>query len=247
MNPVPLGAPGEFYIGGEGVASGYLKPELSAERRTEPFCSEAGGRLIGYGPSLGRRGRIRADRQVKLRGFRIELGEIEPVLKQHPAVEKGWCAEDGGGDKRLIGYVVPQTVNDESNNGSGHATEQVSQWKRVFDEAYANGPWRRRKIQYHRWNSVIQVSCRPEKCSDRRTIARLGLTHPGNRMRHGALIVCLAPLCKAYVATDISKQSVKRATAFGRCGQPGEGNGFGTCDDFVGIGPNCFDCVVMNR
>ncbi|HET8670905.1 MAG TPA: amino acid adenylation domain-containing protein, partial [Candidatus Saccharimonadales bacterium] len=95
LNLVPIGKPGELYIGGAGLARGYLnRPELTAERFiANPFCNEAGGRIYKTGDlarylpdgNLEYLGRI--DNQVKLRGFRIELGEVEAVIKQYAGVK----------------------------------------------------------------------------------------------------------------------------------------------------------------
>ncbi|KAF9555652.1 hypothetical protein EC968_008796, partial [Mortierella alpina] len=114
-NPVPLGAVGEIYIGGVGVARGYLNlPNLSAERFTpDPFSGGLNSRMYKTG-DLGRYlpdGNLvhlgRNDHQVKIRGLRIELGEIETQLTAHPLIFKAVVVTLGeGGSKRLIAYVI---------------------------------------------------------------------------------------------------------------------------------------------
>ncbi|WP_387464671.1 amino acid adenylation domain-containing protein, partial [Photorhabdus sp. RM323S] len=127
--PVPLGVVGELYIGGAGVACGYLnRPELTAERfLVDPFSDSPDARLYRSG-DLARYlpdGNLefigRNDQQVKIRGFRIEPGEIEARLMEHPTVQEATVLVLGDGqDKRLIAYVVAPEDKELANSLRAH-------------------------------------------------------------------------------------------------------------------------------
>lgn len=117
LQPLPLGEVGEIYIGGAGLARGYLRrPDLTAERFLPcPFGAEPGTRLYRTGDLARYRanGTIeylgRSDHQVKIRGFRIELEDIEGTLCTHPQVREAVIvAHADAEDKQLVAYVVPK-------------------------------------------------------------------------------------------------------------------------------------------
>jgi amino acid adenylation domain-containing protein len=117
LQPVPIGIPGEMFVGGAGVARGYLKREtLTAERFiSNPFSASVNEKLYRSG-DLARRlpgGDLeymgRADQQVKIRGFRIELGEVQSALTKQPTIREAFVTvkETCSAEKFLVAYVVP--------------------------------------------------------------------------------------------------------------------------------------------
>ncbi len=131
LRPCPVGVPGELFIGGAGLARGYLgRPGLTASRFVADPFGAPGGRLY----RTGDRCRVveggvieflgRLDDQVKLRGFRIEPGEIEAALTDHPAVTAAAVvlAESPQGEQQLVAHLTgtrTETTQDELHESLG--------------------------------------------------------------------------------------------------------------------------------
>ncbi len=131
MEPAPIGVAGELYIGGAGVARGYLqRPELTAEKFVpNPFSSQPGERLYKTGDlvrwlpdgNLEFDGRV--DHQVKIRGYRVELGEIEVALRSHEQVRDALVTlRDRSGQKQLLAYVIARESEPQAN-GLGRSAD----------------------------------------------------------------------------------------------------------------------------
>ena len=116
FQPVPVGYPGELFIGGDGLAKGYFNlPEMTREKfLPDPFSNRPGDRMYRTGDLVQQtdEGKLeflnRVDSQVKIRGFRIELGEIESAMTQYPTISDNvvLVREDAPGDKKLVAYIV---------------------------------------------------------------------------------------------------------------------------------------------
>ncbi|MEU9634591.1 amino acid adenylation domain-containing protein [Streptomyces tendae] len=203
LRPVPVGVPGELYIGGTGVTRGYLgQPGLTASRFVaDPFAADGSrlyrsGDVARYLPDGNIEFLGRLDDQVKLRGFRVELGEVEATFAEHPAVGQMAVAvrDDGTGGLRMYGYVVPAGQVRARWNADDPAliAEHVAERQRHFDEVHRAGEADekvnrtvRERISVLRPKRLLEIGC-----------------------GRGSLLRELAPSCGQYVASDFSDSAI---------------------------------------
>ncbi|MFH9353653.1 amino acid adenylation domain-containing protein [Kitasatospora sp. NPDC017646] len=130
LRPVPVGVPGELWIGGSSVSQGYLAGTADQKERftDDPFSPVAGARMYRTGdrarllPDLGFEFLGRVDRQIKVRGFRVEIGEIEAVMRQHPRVTGSMVVHTG---ESMAAHLVGYLIDAEGSRGA-------AEWLREF-------------------------------------------------------------------------------------------------------------------
>ncbi|MBC6449038.1 amino acid adenylation domain-containing protein [Actinokineospora sp. HBU206404] len=266
LHPVPIGTPGEVFIGGVGVGRGYYRrPELTEQRfLPDPFSPDPEARMYRTG-DLARYqpdGTIvflgRTDFQVKVRGLRIEPGEIEAALAEHDAVrdvvvlarELTQDAED----KQLVAYVVPEdgAVAPESS-----ALDRVSEWQDLFDQNYRlDADQTEADFNIVGWNS--SYTDEPLPAEQMRvwvdsTVDRILALRPKRVLEIGGgtglLLARIAPTTERYWATDISGAAVEYVrdnlvptlpdTVDARLSQR-------DANDFTDLDTERFDVVVVN-
>jgi amino acid adenylation domain-containing protein len=261
--PVPIGVPGELYLGGIGVGRGYHnRVELTAEKFLgNPWVE--GERIYRTGDlarwredgNLELLGRV--DFQVKIRGHRIELGEIEAALREHPVVQEAvvMARERPSGDKQLVAYILEASdAVDARVREAGY--RQVEHWAQVFNSAYG-GPGEQTDATFKivSWDSSYTQA--PLPAEDVRewvdqTVARIREEKYSKVLEIGCgtglLLFRLAAAAERYVGTDISTIGIDHIA------QHLEQQGLSrhvslemrAAHDFGATEPRSFDAVILN-
>nr|VFJ52803.1 MAG: amino acid adenylation domain-containing protein [Candidatus Kentron sp. FW] len=272
LQPLPIGVPGEFCIGGAGVARGYLNhPELTAEKfipdpfSEEPIGDGVGARLYRTGDScrwfpdgnIEFLGRI--DTQVKIRGFRIEPGEIEAMLTQHERVqEAAVIASEELEDKRLLAYFVPRPSDPLPDDSETiDAASKVEQWRQLYDDIYSQPTGSGIDLRFNTagWNSSYTGAPIPREEMQEwldGAVERILAKAPKRVLEigcgSGMVVFRVAPRCEHYTATDFSPE------VLGYLEQQKKTWEFGprltllprAADDFDGIEEGFYDGIILN-
>ena len=272
LNPVPVGIPGELYIGGAGLARGYLnRPELTAEKfiRTEHAVLYKTGDRACYHPTGTIEFLGRVDHQIKIRGFRVELGEIEAILQRYPAIQDAVAIATGetAHEMRLMAYFTLNHSHLRQTILHSLQTQQLQHWQTLYNQTYqlqpepaelaiaaAQLPTSNSQFNITGWNSSytgepIPLEQMQEWVVDR--VQQILALQPKRVLEIGCgtglLLSQIAPHCQQYVGTDFSTVSLASVqTQLDALNLPQVKLLHRMATDYQGIDAGSFDAVILN-
>ncbi|MBW4459828.1 MAG: amino acid adenylation domain-containing protein [Nodosilinea sp. WJT8-NPBG4] len=272
LNPVPAGIPGELYIGGAGVAQGYLnRPELTAERfisadlksafsthnKQQSTLYKTGDRVL-----YNRDGTIqflgRVDHQIKVRGYRVELGEIETTLQRHSAIQDAVVIPSAASS--LVAYFSLDTKYLQETSVRSLQTQHLQHWQTLYNQTYQSTEPTQHpepsnpQFNITGWNSSytgepIPLEQMQEWVSDR--VQQILALKPKRVLEIGCgtglLLLQIAPHCQQYVGTDFSAVSLASVqTQLDTLNLSHVELLHRMATDFEGIDLGSFDVVILN-
>jgi len=270
LQPVPIGIIGELYIGGAGVAKGYLnRPELATRFISSPFDPEAKLYRTGDRVRYHADGNLefcgRSDDQIKIRGFRVEPGEIEAVLQRHPAIQEAVILATGEASpqKQLVAYFTLSNSPIAATDNTAPAepakdalqAQQIQHWQTLYNQTYRS-PHTPPDPTFNitGWNNSytgepIPAAQMREWLDDR--VQQILALQPKRVLEIGCgtglLLFQIAPHCEAYWGTDFSTISLETVQ------HQVDHQGLSqvrllprSATDFEGIESAAFDVVILN-
>ncbi|MDJ0842343.1 MAG: amino acid adenylation domain-containing protein, partial [Acidobacteriota bacterium] len=221
LQPVPPGVSGELFIGGDGLARGYLgRPALTATRfLPDALAGTPGMRIYRTGDAVRRRadGELeflgRLDRQVKIRGFRIELGELEAQLERQPDVDAAVVLTRRNGEHDELAAFLQVTAEPQTEAGSD---DRLAQWERVWDDAYVDAEATETLFDFSGWNDSytgLPIPREHMRAWLDATVERIAEGRPLGRVLEigcgtGLILFSLAQQATAYHGLDLSRRAL---------------------------------------
>jgi amino acid adenylation domain-containing protein/non-ribosomal peptide synthase protein (TIGR01720 family) len=256
-SPAGPGCPGELWIGGTGLARGYLHDTELTQARfvTNPFDPTPPrlyrtGDLVRWQPDGTLTYLGRTDNQIKIRGYRIEPGEIETLLRQHPDITQAIVTthpHPTTGTPQLTAYITTRHHPTDTN-------QQVAAWRSLYQETYAGDGAEEPEFDIRGWNSSYDgLPLGPDAMGEQvdQTVDRILALHPRRVLEVGTgtglLLFRLANACERYCATDFSAAALARVAR--RVAELGwdqvELRELEACE-LAGLSPAGFDVVILN-
>ncbi|WP_300035384.1 non-ribosomal peptide synthetase [uncultured Roseobacter sp.] len=267
---VPRNVPGELFLGGPGVALGYLGDPDQSSRKFGPSPFREGERLYATGDRVRMRhdGSIdflgRYDDQMKIRGFRVEPDEIATALQSHPRIAEAQAliskapGSDGSADNRVMAFYLPVSDDDAADTVSETEDEAVAYWQKIYDEVVYQdvgaGPDKDAQFDITGWTDTATGALLSEDDMAeqvRQTCDRILALGGGDILEFGCgtglIMFPLAPHVKSILGIDISERALEHVRSTAEASElTNISVRQGSAEAIADIADDSFDTVVLN-